>query len=523
MRVWIVLFSAVQCIGTAEFDQDLKGTDTCQFSDDCVEGYTSLLQDSMRLSSAKLHDSGGRRNAAEGKGLTKSTSSQRASMGGDASTSAESPAKRGFSTTKGKPWMQYLWIGVGGALLVAAFYYTCWRPYFATSHGAGEQQRHQARQATLQESLVFIVNDPDSKDEVEQRIHDPLEEDAYSLAIVLLVRDLRSLSLGEGKPGLKFARIGFAVALIVITTGITISIVICTKSFVTPLQVADIRDAYATFETVMYGGHTYLNKNGKTRGMPGFFDASLFDNLSDDEQSAACNIPFSQLNFLFIILMVWSITCVASLKKCFELFLSLIILSENHDDMRGCLKDWEGAIGRDDQDVDEPLSRLQKVSEDENQADEDSILPVQVITGLTPKLKLFLSIFVFLPELLTTLYLLWLGCRWLAATNDFADMVCNAVALEFVLQLKCMLYYALASERNKRDLKMTAIAPAWTREGAGFGVYFNTLAWALLALIWVWAYIFHFQQVLPDYKWDVHQVCNPWLLNILAAADADGS
>jgi len=43
---------------------------------------------------------------------------------------------------------------------------------------------------------------------------------------------------------------------------------------------------------------------------------------------------------------------------------------------------------------------------------------------------------VLLPRLLMSGVLLWLGCRWLLATPNFADLVLNAVALEFILTLK---------------------------------------------------------------------------------------
>lgn len=141
-----------------------------------------------------------------------------------------------------------------------------------------------------------------------------------------------------------------------------------------------------------------------------------------------------------------------------------------------------------------------------------------VITGLTMSIKVLFTTFVFLPELATTVYILWLGCRWLTATNDFGNLLSNAVALEFVLQIKCLLFYALVSERNRSELKYTGMAPPWPKEGAGYGTYFNTLSWATLAVMWVYLYVFHLQAVLPDYHWDVKQVCDSYLQNILTAS-----
>lgn len=356
-------------------------------------------------------------------------------------------------------------------------------------------------------ALPFVQHESEEEEHV--RIHDHLGEDTYSLAIALLVRDLHSFALGEKRPGLKLTRITYALGLIVLTIGLQIGIVICTKQFVTPNQVADIRDAYDKFEEVMYMNHTYLNANGKQRGITRFFNASMFESLSDEDKQAACQIPFSQLKFLEVILLVWSITCMANLKNCIETFLSLIVQSVTLDSMKDSLLPWQQAAEVED----DP-------SEDSKDKS-DGKPSVMVITGLTPLVKAFLALNVFIPEFLTTCYILWLGCRWLAATNDFGNVVSNAVALEFVLQLKYLLFQALASPRNKRELLYTGISPPWRKESAGYFIYFNTLIWFALAVFWVWFYVFHFQKVLPDYKWDVHQVCDDYLANLLTASGGD--
>merc|ERR1712232_1326061 len=57
---------------------------------------------------------------------------------------------------------------------------------------------------------------------------------------------------------------------------------------------------------------------------------------------------------------------------------------------------------------------------------------MQEVKGLTCAVKGVLVAIVFLPQILITLFLLWLGSRWLVATADLADLLLNAVALEFV-------------------------------------------------------------------------------------------
>jgi hypothetical protein len=186
--------------------------------------------------------------------------------------------------------------------------------------------------------------------------------------------------------------------------------------------------------------------------------------------------------------------CLAQIKSCIEKFCSITFMAKTIDSMKDSL--------------------FLYVGEDNPDEECDDGVDTSVVCGCTLGVKVFLALFVFLPDLLCTCFLLWLGTMWLTATNDFGNLLSNAVALDFVLGLKFILCYALVSDRNKRDLDHTGLAAAWKREPAGFVIYFNTLIWAFLAFLWVWLYIQN-QGVLPDYKWDVNIVCNPWLASQL--------
>ena len=51
----------------------------------------------------------------------------------------------------------------------------------------------------------------------------------------------------------------------------------------------------------------------------------------------------------------------------------------------------------------------------------------EVVVGLTATLKSVLMVSCIIPRYLIDVYLLWLGCRWLAATPSFGDLLLNAV------------------------------------------------------------------------------------------------
>jgi len=306
--------------------------------------------------------------------------------------------------------------------------------------------------------------------------------------------------VGHCNKRLRLSRVVFSMGLIFLTLVLQISILVCTKKYVTPQQVADIRGAYNEYEQAMYGDHTYLNQFHKQRGVAGFFNASAFAGLDDDLKTDVCNIPLSQLGFLSLVLLVWAITCMAQLKNSVENFMAVVVFSATVHSMSDSL--------------------LESLDDKEEEDGIDDGVPVYVIHGCTTPVKVFLSMFVFLPDIAATCYVLWLGSRWLVATNSFGNVLSNAVALEFTLMLKVLIYYALASERNKRDLSHTALAPSWNEEPAGCGIYFSSSAWALFAVLWVYYYVYH-QAVLADYKWDLSSVCTPWLQNQLTAGGGE--
>merc|ERR1719271_300488 len=115
------------------------------------------------------------------------------------------------------------------------------------------------------------------------------------------------------------------------------------------------------------------------------------------------------------------------------------------------------------------------------------------------------------PWLGTNMYALWLGSRWLDATNDFGGLIGNCVALEFILHIEEMLLYLWVSERQKREINSILFHPPGMRARAAWVVFFDGGIWVLSAVSWVYVFMWYWQSVLPNYRWDVHGVCGPFL------------
>lgn len=344
------------------------------------------------------------------------------------------------------------------------------------------------RQATARDDRLDVADQSDR----EVRFPCSFDEDVYMMAIGLISRDLYQIAKGTKNNHLPSLRIGYAVLMTAATVSMQLALLWCTKAYVTPQQVASIRDSYDAYEQHMYGGesNTRLLYTGNHRGLPEHFRPELFETLDDDVKGDVCQIPFSQMKFLVFILMIWTTTCAAQLSRCVLFMWNLLVCLPTISSMEYSIR-----CGR----ADKPRRKW-------------------CIIGLTLQVKLLALMLVFLPWLMSTCYLCWLGCRWLSATNDFGNFVSNAMALEFILQFKSLMYYAVCSERTKRDLQNMRYLPPSKTEEASFLSYFNALAWGALAVAWVYAYIFHLQHVLPEYQWDVHEPCTPFLMGQLRPA-----
>jgi len=335
-------------------------------------------------------------------------------------------------------------------------------------------------------------------EDIDLRRNDPLTEDIYHLAVSSLVRDAVFIVNGSGKLGLRISRLLVHLFLVMATICVQIMLVVQIKMLVTPQAVNSIRESYDQYEFIMYGSqetHTTLTVNGKHRGKPEYFQPELFETLDDDLKKDVCNIPFSQRTFFMLVLFIWSLTCIGQIRQCLELVGTIVWVTPTISSMGSAL-----IIENEDK---------------EGDADHDGIQE-RLIAGLTPLMKTMLMTLVLTPWLGLTLFLLWLGCRWFAATNDLGELVANAVALEFILLLKELLYFTLVSERSKRELRNTYVYPAVKEEVAGYRVFLSGVLWGIITLVWVFLYVYRLQAVLPEYRWDVHDTCTHWFANLLA-------
>lgn len=256
------------------------------------------------------------------------------------------------------------------------------------------------------------------------------------------------------------------------------------KALVTSVAVNQIRSVYDRYEIIMYGNDTARmarTANGFHRGREPYFDPQNFEKLDEEDKEQVCQIPLSQPTFFMTLLTIWTFTVVADIRKAIDTWVRIVRITPTIDSMKDSMEQAEGS-------------------------DEEF-----VIIGLTAPVKITLSIVLFLPRLVVDIYLLWLGCRWLTATPSFEDVILNAVALEFILVLNNVIFSTVVPLQSVVDTRNTQILPREKEVQPTAKSVLAAFAWGIGSMIWVLLYMYLLQAVLPQYRWDVRDVCIEFL------------
>lgn len=321
-----------------------------------------------------------------------------------------------------------------------------------------------------------------------------LEEDTYGMTVCSLARDTYFIARHESghqhaRPCARWLRLSTTFGLCLATIGVQVALLYYVKVFVCAKAVTDIRGVYSKYELLMYGeANCFKTEHGSYRGDLKKYNPSLddmqakFHHLGEEFKEEVCHIPLSQPCFFGVVLLIWSSACWLEVRKACNLLTNVLMLPR--------VSTMADALGEGD----DSKSRV-----DAN------------IEGLTLLVKVFFAV-VSAIRICVTLYLLWVGCRLLLATNDFAELILNAVALEFILLLKEGFYHAFVPTRNKLDIQVTTIAPQPKHIHPELAAFTGAFGSFFLLVAWVVLYVLYLQEVLPGYQWDLREVCTTFVL-----------
>uniref|UniRef100_A0A7S1F281 Uncharacterized protein n=1 Tax=Noctiluca scintillans TaxID=2966 RepID=A0A7S1F281_NOCSC len=334
------------------------------------------------------------------------------------------------------------------------------------------------------------AQDDDDDEELVEIPAESLPENIMGFAIASFIRDFHAQAVDRSAKhtGLRGVRVSVVLFVVACTWSLQFYIVYATKQLVTPPLVQAIRTAYSDFQNLTYRDddgtpHLVHSKYGGVRGIPGHYNHNHFQALSAEEQEQVCKISLSQPWFIFTLLFIWGIAVTESLRSTIVLMLRLLLPSATK---------WK-----------EDMRESVEVNGD-----------TMTVKSLPTCVKFAFCWFLFLPKLLVTFVLLWLGCRFLVATMSFGDVLRNAVALTFILGIPELMFRVLVPMRGRLETTQTHVRSVFSRERANVFTYFGTFSLLFVVGLWVVLYMTWIQDVLPQYNWDVHITCDDYLSHL---------
>jgi len=297
-----------------------------------------------------------------------------------------------------------------------------------------------------------------------------MPEDAYGAGITALIKDVHFLILENDKTCVRIFRLFFSVGVVVFVQALQVFLIYRMKQLVTGRAVYSAQKDYQEFKDTVYHD-----------GEP---DQEIFNAFSLEEKATLCSIPLTQPLFFGGILFVWSFSAMFHVRDCWHL--SCVYLKNTPT-----------------------VSSLENILE---LADDEGTLR---LVGLTIPLKCTI-LALLISRFIVTVWLLILGTRWLNATFDWGELLLNAVALEFMLMLKDVVFHVTVSQRMKIDMQhlQTRMFPE-DQVQVSAATSLRGLVFFILSLGWVVGY-FNFQTVLPNFflsqeSKDLNTLCHDYL------------
>lgn len=307
-----------------------------------------------------------------------------------------------------------------------------------------------------------------------------LDENAYGCASVALVRECTAIAIELEKGNIKaltLIRLSASMGVMIMNLAMQFAMIRYISSYVVEPAVRNVQLSYQHFH------------------------ASVFDNdgmIKEDAwqnypwKADVCQITMADSTFYYLIILLWTLRILDELRIMHRFFDEVTQIS-------GCTLAKHMVVFVDTKDNDCELGGR------------------CLITHLTYWMRGLLLVLIFLPRAIIACWLLVLGCRWLSASSNFADMVLNALALVFVTDVDEMLYQAvlpIALKKQIEDTNWFFIQDPKNRmqvEKDEWKMYRRTLLWLIATLAFLYLYCQHLQTVLPFGLEDVRNHCTEWV------------
>mmetsp|Transcript_51133 Transcript_51133/g.108645 ORF Transcript_51133/g.108645 Transcript_51133/m.108645 type:complete len:401 (-) Transcript_51133:228-1430(-) len=311
----------------------------------------------------------------------------------------------------------------------------------------------------------------------------PLPGSIYGALMMAILRSTTT----SGKPVFKLLAAVCSGAMLTIC--MQIYVLWCTKKYVTDPSVVAVQKLYRDFEEEAYRNDVIIE--GWEESFAGAGDL--------------CQMPLAHPPFFFAILSIWTGTCFILIVHTWR---NLQVMVKLPNPAQGqWYTSWSFAEA--------PTAK-------ESMFDFREV----IVTHVASIAKMFIGIAVYLPKIIVICVVWWLGARWLTSSLKLQDLVLNAVALVFIMDLDTLIYhccvpvdvqamvdmYRLARKRPKNEHHTEEDTLRLLDKKTMRRIARMVLAMTFV-MAWTLVYMVFLQRVLPGYKWDLLDICESYWRN----------
>jgi len=336
------------------------------------------------------------------------------------------------------------------------------------------------------DSLMTDCQDDSELQKIEESQEEfiALDQDVYGAGVYTIIHDSQVImskehffehGCGGGAVDDGF-RVGFTICGLII-------------NFVLQIQLLWFTCEFAVMPSVSRLQLIYQEYHSKCFEPSGNFNVTKWNMWDGQEQ--LCNMVFANSPFLYVMIVLWWMTMIAEIRECERLFRTI-----HHLRSTTSMKDVFRVV-----DGEERIERL--------------MCPVRYT----------LYCVIWLPRLFISCALLVLGTMWLAATHSVQDLILNAIALEFVVEVDKTLFDAMFPATLARHIENAKLSHLKVDLTPLYG-YVRSVVWMCLNFGGVAFYLSPLGQrmplvgVLPQYANDAlcpiywgeqaKRVCSMW-------------
>jgi len=133
-----------------------------------------------------------------------------------------------------------------------------------------------------------------------------------------------------------------------------------------------------------------------------------------------------------------------------------------------------------------------------------------IITHMGPCLKVWVTVIVFLPKLGIAIILWHIGAGWLTATAGIDNLVLNSLALTFICEVDELIFRTCTSEVAKSCLEKTKLPLPSFKYTPTYWEPVETLSTCFGCIALAGLYLHFLQDAIPNYRWDLTEVCRSY-------------